>query len=79
MTLRLIKTIGGSDGAPSRCNTCYAEHFLRCGIAWNCSECGSYQPRKFPIDDLKESLAKLEALREESKFLIEEFERLIKE
>lgn len=79
MSIRLIKTIGGSDGAPRSCNDCGAINFLKIGIAWSCSECGAY----FPIDlttlgCLKQDLSKLKNLHRDFKRAIDSLERLTK-
>ena len=42
--LKLIKTIGGVDGAPCECSKCAAKDFKRSGLGWACTLCGNYHP-----------------------------------
>ena len=56
--IKLIKTIGGHNGAPSACKTCGSIHFIRTSLAWNCSDCGSYVPLDLSDIGIKEILQK---------------------
>jgi hypothetical protein len=42
--LKLVKTLGGQNGAPNQCEKCSGVHFIRSGIAWHCGSCGLYHP-----------------------------------
>lgn len=54
MSLKLIKTTGGSNGAPTECNKCFSSHFQNSGLAWHCTGCGTYYPTKLGFDRIKE-------------------------
>ena len=45
--LKLIKTNGGNNGAPIKCDICDNTNFRKSGIAWVCCGCGSYKPVDF--------------------------------
>jgi ribosomal protein L37AE/L43A len=42
--IKLVKTEGGSNGAPLACKGCGSSHFIKSGHAWHCSKCGVYFP-----------------------------------
>ena len=78
-TLRLVKTTGGNSGTPLVCGKCGSQHFAKSGIAWHCTTCGIYHPTQLGFDSLKESIRKLHELHEESKFIRQELEDLVRE
>ena len=80
MTVKLIKTTGGSYGTPPKCCTCGLGSFIAVGVGWHCAKCLTYVPRKLVShSNLKTGLAELTKLHKELKTAIKELETLVKE
>lgn len=73
--IKLVKTVGGQDGAPGKCWKCNSIHFQKIGMAWNCTECGTYIPTSFT--DLRKNLQKLQVLHGNLRTMIDGLERLV--
>ena len=74
--MKLIKTTGGSNGAPEKCNTCGNQHFQKSNIAWHCTTCGRYCPTELGFSTLKEHLTRAQNLMKDFKLAINELEHL---
>lgn len=75
MSLKLVKTVGGTHGAPEKCSACGGQHFVQTGIAWHCAACKIYIPA-----DLKTSIEKFEALQryhKQNRWLIDALENQV--
>lgn len=79
MTLNLVKTIGGQNGAPLECHVCGSKHFKKSGIAWHCLSCQSYYPADLGSRTLKESLDYANNLLKDFDVAISNLKRIIKE
>jgi ribosomal protein L37AE/L43A len=83
MTLTLVKTTGGTNGTPTTCKGCNSSHFVKVGIAWHCSNCGTYFPAKLSQTVTAESIRKdfkdLDYLHRSLKDAIRTLEKLVKE
>lgn len=82
MAVTLIKTIGGSGGAPEKCERCGKNHFIRHLGGWCCAACGLYVPPQLPapkdaLVSLRENFARLQGLHGELKGMIRELEELV--
>lgn len=77
MAIRLVKTMGGNDGSPASCRSCGSVHFIKAGIAWHCSNCGTYFPTN--LSNLKKDFNKLTQLQNEFRAAINKLENLVKE
>lgn len=75
--MRLVKTTGGTNGAPAQCR-CGNKHFARSGAAWHCTACGIYTPANLDSESLKINLEKLRELGN-SHFVRQQFKDLAKE
>ncbi len=78
--LRLIKTSDGSHGAPRACKECQSFHFIKAGISWHCSKCGTYVPaelKPLSTDKLRKDFDTLIKLHKELRFQLEELERIV--
>lgn len=73
--IKLVKTVGGENGAPEKCNGCKGSNFMKHGLAWSCSDCGLYIPTSF--SDLRKNLDKLQVLHGNLKTMIDGLERLV--
>lgn len=83
MGIKLIKTVGGSSGAPEKCIACGSVHFMKSGIAWHCATCGVYFPANLStqgsLSSLKANLEQLNQLHNKLKMMTNELEELVKE
>jgi threonine synthase len=77
--MRLVKTTGGSGGAPAQCKSCGNKHFAKSGIAWHCTACGTYCPVNLGAESLRENLKRLEDLSKRLTFMRAELEHLVRE
>ena len=79
MTLKLIKTTGGSDGSPHKCSNCHQKHFVKSGIAWHCVSCATYYPTSLGFDTMKKHIEHAESLAKSFKRSLDELERIVTE
>lgn len=79
--LKLVKTTGGTNGAPRACKGCGCEHFINAGFSWHCSGCGVYIPSDFnsPIYNLESRLSHLKSLQGQFRKAVDDLERLVTE
>jgi threonine synthase len=77
--LEIVKTTGGNNVAPSKCDSCGGIHFAKSGIAWHCTACGVYHPTKLGLESLKASLNRLKQLKNQMTFVRQDLEQLVKE
>lgn len=81
--LRLVKTIGGHGGAPSKCMMCESTHFVKAGISWCCANCASYVCTNFSdpsaIDNLRRDMDALTETHSQFKDAIDELEKMVTE
>jgi hypothetical protein len=75
--LRLVKTVGGTNGAPLACSKCGSNHFAKSGIAWHCTACGIYHPTSLGFESLKRSILELHTLQDTFKKSIDDLERIV--
>jgi len=59
MSLKLIKTVGNTEGLPPTCKSCKSTHFTKSGISWHCTDCGYYIPADFGIGRSLEDIDKV--------------------
>lgn len=74
--LKLVKTVGGENGAPKTCTHCRGKNFIASGMSWYCGDCKTYLATSFT--DLKKNLDKLQLLHGQIKDMINGLERLVK-
>jgi hypothetical protein len=79
MTLKLIKTTGGSNGSPLECTKCHQKDFIKSGIAWHCVSCSTYYPTSLGFDTMKKHMEHAESLARSFKRTLDELERIVKE
>lgn len=80
--ITLVKTIGGTGGTPAKCS-CGSVDFIRSGMAWACSNCGSYVPAKLskgtnPYQSLAQNFEDLQNLHSRLKLMLKELEGMVK-
>ena len=81
VSLRLVKTNDGSNGAPQSCKGCSCKHFIKSGLSWHCTGCGMYVPaelKPLTTEALKKNFEKLIELQKQLRFQIAELERIVK-
>jgi len=76
--IKLIKTIGGHNGAPLECDRCDSKNFAKSGIAWHCTACGTYHPTSLGFDTIKKHLAEADAIMKKFDRAIENLEQIVK-
>ena len=77
--MKLVKTTGGTNGAPALCSKCGNQHFAKSGIAWHCTNCGIYHPTELGFESLKQNLLRIQELHLKTKQMVKELEELVKE
>jgi len=75
--LKLVKTLGGSNGAPNKCNRCHGKDFKKSNLAWHCIYCGTYVPTELGFETIKTRLQNMEKLTNSFKLAIDDLERTV--